>query len=223
MFSNIVNIQRGLWQYTTRILFLHWVLQLHLASKNQNWNKCSKWRSYDSSLSENECLHASVEDSAYKAFTVNYWPDGSITGHSKNLTAAWVTPCPRRPLFLTEWYKAPTITVLSALDPRRTPANRTLCEQAEIRRLQTMFTTTLHVKVQESHPQIRGLQKNLCIVTERHNKLLLTVFRNNRSKCMLLRSPKMLLTDSHSRSFLWALSKSKFTYRHSTNSVIGSL
>lgn len=32
-----------------------------------------------------------------------------------------------------------------------------------------------------------------------------------------------LLTDSHSLSFFWALSKSKFTYRHSTNSVIGSL
>lgn len=31
------------------------------------------------------------------------------------------------------------------------------------------------------------------------------------------------LTDSHSLNFFWALSKSKFTYRHSTNSVIGSL
>lgn len=31
----------------------------------------------------NECLHASEDTFAYKAFTVNYYPDGSITDHSK--------------------------------------------------------------------------------------------------------------------------------------------
>ena len=66
----------------------------------------------------------------------------------------------------------------------------------------TMFITMFCVKDQKHDPEIRSPQRTFTM-----------------SQTLL----KRLLTDSHSLSFFWALSKSKFTYRHSTNSVIGSL
>lgn len=105
----------------------------------------------------NECLHECKETFAYKAFTVNYHPDGSITGHSK----IWQRPeshNDHEELYIWQYDTRHRLSLL-CLHRTHTEIQQTerLCEQAE--GLTDYVTTIIHMKVQESDSQIGGLQK----------------------------------------------------------------
>lgn len=86
---------------------------------------------------QSECLDASAETSAYKAFTVNYQADGSITGRSK----IWLQPESRRDLY-----------ICSGIGTSQTG-------QTGIAWWPTMFTTTRDQKIRSLTCESKGPQK----------------------------------------------------------------
>lgn len=82
--------------------------------------------------------------------------------------------CVRGPLFLTVWYKTQTITVLSALDPRRSPTNRKAVWTGRRSDRDPIITNYVYYDTTcESAgvwPTNQSSSEDLCIVTETNNQ-----------------------------------------------------